>query len=91
MADEENTEVRSGDNNHAVVLNNGIILTCGEIRRINRSFVRLKPFDPAKSADFTTTRKLRSMIRHNVIVFIRVEGDTLDVRGSQIVMIEDSQ
>ena len=90
MSEEYNDEERGGGNNHAVVMQGGIVLVCGEIKRLNKTFVRLKPVDVTKSRNFQTTAKLRALVKHHTVFFATVEGDTLDVRGSLIVMIEDS-
>ena len=87
---EENELARSADNNHALVLSNGIVLLGGEIRQVNARFVRVKPYDPNKSLDFPTTKKLRALLKHHTILFVPVENDTLDVRGDNILMVEDS-
>ena len=90
MPDHENDEVRSGDNNHAVVMSNGIMLIGGEIRQVNARFVRVMPADPNKSLNFPTAKKLRTQIKRGVVIFLTVEHDTLDVRGANVVMIEDA-
>ena len=72
---EAETELKSADNNHAVLLNGGVVLICGAIRRVNSEFVRCLPHDPDLPNDFRTLRQLRHWIKHQAITYILVEGD----------------
>ena len=90
MPEHEDDEVRDGTNNHALVMSNGIVLIGGEIRRVNSRFVRVMPYDPDKSLKFATIERLRSLIKHHTVVFVPVKNDTLDVRGANVLMIEDA-
>ena len=82
---------RAAGSNHAVLMNNGVLLICGRVQAVShQDFLKLHPVEANAPRNFQTLGKLRTQQKHNRIVFVTVEGDTIDVRSSNVSIIEDS-